>query len=579
MNPEGARRLVEARLGRPAQDALEAAVVLEAWAGVPAQRALETARMLMPGSAGPAPASSAAPRAVPRPPGVAVEAGAFFVTVFAIALWVEPLARALGGDAVSRALVAALPLTLALQWALLARHLGRPAGLAGVGAGSLAVGAVAVVAGLTLVLGVAGTLAGLLTVTWTAGGIAIRRGWAVAYCVVVAGATPALAAGADPLVVVAVVAAAVAALALLAVGTAAGTPATPGRWSRTLGAGLTGAGVGVLIVGDPSVTWTAGASAALALAPSTAGALWAGQHLWRLAGAFPRALVGVPACAALPAPAPRGGPRRLGDRAAAAATGHGAPTRLVPANDGYGPTGHGGPPWPVPPGDSADANRHGAPPLFFTPGDGADANGQGAPPQFFPPVDGAVPDGHGAPPWPRLPGDGSRPTAHGAPPRPGLPSDGSRPTAHDTPPRLVLPGEGSRPTGRFTRARLVSPRLEPPAATLLGALARLAALTLAGSAVLLLAGGGRGGVLAGFGAIALATLLVGLLESLGRPSAAALGIAAGVVAELLVRVAGPPFPGAALLAGGVVAVGVLVPAAFVLLSRPARTLATSLWIT
>jgi hypothetical protein len=449
VNAEAAQRLVEARLGRPPQDALEAAVVLEAWAGVPAQRALETARTLMPGSAGPAPASSAAPRALQRPPGVAVEAGAFFVTVFAIALWVEPLARALGGDAVSRALVAALPLTLALQWALLARHLGRPAGLAGVGAGSLAAGAVGVVAGLTLVLGTAGTLAGLLTVTWTAGGIVIRRRWAVAYCVAVAGATPALAAGADPLVVVAVVAAVVAALALLAILGAAGTPATPGRWSRTLGAGLTGAGVGLLIVGDPSVTWTAGASAALALAPSTAGALWAGQHLWRLAGAFPRALVGVPACAA---------------------TVRWSQTHL---HGGFATSVHGdrGVPAPAPRGGPA------------------------------------------------------------------------------------------------------------PAATLVGAIARLAALAFAGSAVLLLAGGGRGGVLAGFGAIALATLLVGLIESLGRPSAAALGVAAGVVAELLVRLAGPPFPGAALLAGGVVAVGVLAPAAFVLLSRPARTLATSLWIT
>jgi hypothetical protein len=50
MSPEvlRAQRLVEARLGRPPQDALEAAVVLEAWAGVPAQRALETARALMP---------------------------------------------------------------------------------------------------------------------------------------------------------------------------------------------------------------------------------------------------------------------------------------------------------------------------------------------------------------------------------------------------------------------------------------------------------------------------------------------------------------------------------------------------
>ena len=71
---------------------------------------------------------------------------------------------------------------------------------------------------------------------------------------------------------------------------------TPGRWSRAAGAGLTGLGVGVLLVGDPSVGWTAGAAAALALVPSAAGALWAGHHLWQLAGAFPRALTGILAC-------------------------------------------------------------------------------------------------------------------------------------------------------------------------------------------------------------------------------------------------------------------------------------------
>ena len=97
--------------------------------------------------------------------------------------------------------------------------------------------------------------------------------------------------------------------------------------------------------------------------------------------------------------------------------------------------------------------------------------------------------------------------------------------------------------------------------------------------VLIPAGPGRAGVLAGFGVVALATLLVGLLESLGRPSLAAVGVAAGLAAELLVRLLGAPFAGAALLAGGTLAVLVLVPGVLVLLARPARTLATTLWIT
>ena len=83
----------------------------------------------------------------------------------------------------------------------------------------------------------------------------------------------------------------------------------------------------------------------------------------------------------------------------------------------------------------------------------------------------------------------------------------------------------------------------------------------------------------GFGVVALATLLVGLLESLGRPSLAGLGVACGLAGEVLVRLLGSPFAGAALLAGGTLAVLVLVPAALALLARPARTLATTLWIT
>jgi hypothetical protein len=46
-----------------------------------------------------------------------------------------------------------------------------------------------------------------------------------------------------------------------------------------------------------------------------------------------------------------------------------------------------------------------------------------------------------------------------------------------------------------------------------------------------------------------------------------------------VRLTDAPFAGAALLAGGALAVLVLLPAALVVLADPARTLATTLWIT
>jgi hypothetical protein len=84
------------------------------------------------------------------------------------------------------------------------------------------------------------------------------------------------------------------------------------------------------------------------------------------------------------------------------------------------------------------------------------------------------------------------------------------------------------------------------------------------------------GVLAGFGVVALAMLLAGLIDSLGRPALAAGGVAAGAAAAVLVD---PWFAGAGLVCGGLAAVAVLAPAALVLLARPARTLATTLWIT
>ena len=422
-----ARRLVEARLGRPPQDAVEAAVVLEAWAGVPAQRALETARLMMPKQpAGPA-ASATVPAKPERPPGLLLEGTAFIVTVCAIALWAEPLTAELGVSAVKRALGLALPLTLALQWALLCRHLGRPSGLAGLAQrrGALALAAVALVAVPAALFGSAGALAGLLTVTWTSGSIVIRRGWATVYCGVAVASVPVMLAGAPAPEVVAVVAAAIAATAAWALTTAGAGAAVPGRWGRTLSAAATGGGIGILLVGDPSVGWTGTAAPALALLPSAAGALWAGQHLWQLPDAFARSLAGVPACEALDGPAP------------------------------FGP--------------------------------------------------------------------------------------------------------------------------------LLAALWRLALPTVVGSLILLalapVIGTGSAGVLAGFGVVALATLLVSLLESFGRPGAAAAGIAFGVAAELLVRQAGTTFAGAALLCGGAFALLVLLPAVSALLAQPARTLATTLWIT
>jgi hypothetical protein len=125
----------------------------------------------------------------------------------------------------------------------------------------------------------------------------------------------------------------------------------------------------------------------------------------------------------------------------------------------------------------------------------------------------------------------------------------------------------------------------PPCRVLLGALGRLLALAAALSAVLLAltpwlgASGHSASMLVGFGLVALATLLVSLLETMGRGRWALSAVVCAATAEALVRVAGSdPFPGAGLVVGGALAVLLVLPAVIGQLISPARTLATALWI-
>jgi hypothetical protein len=118
--------------------------------------------------------------------------------------------------------------------------------------------------------------------------------------------------------------------------------------------------------------------------------------------------------------------------------------------------------------------------------------------------------------------------------------------------------------------------LRAPLRTFLGALARLLGGAALGSVVVAALVPVGAGVLAAFALLALATLLVSMLESMGRTGFAVLGIACAVAAELAVP--GRPFAGAGLAAGAAAGVLVLLPAAAAPLLRPARTLATSLWI-
>jgi hypothetical protein len=125
----------------------------------------------------------------------------------------------------------------------------------------------------------------------------------------------------------------------------------------------------------------------------------------------------------------------------------------------------------------------------------------------------------------------------------------------------------------------------PPLSVLFGALGRLMVLAGVLSVGLMaltpwLGSSARdAGVLLGFALLALATMLVSLLESMGGGAWALFAVMCAAAAEVAVRVDGAdPFSGTGLVVGGAVAVVLVLPPVVVLLSRPASTLATALWI-
>jgi Co/Zn/Cd efflux system component len=117
-----------------------------------------------------------------------------------------------------------------------------------------------------------------------------------------------------------------------------------------------------------------------------------------------------------------------------------------------------------------------------------------------------------------------------------------------------------------------------------GALGRLAIVTAALSGVLLgvaWLGGpdADAGVLAGFGLVAVATLLVGVLEAVGRGRWALAAVACGVGAEVGERFGHPlGIQAGGLIAGAAAVLLVALPAVMALLATPARTLATVLYV-
>ena len=307
---EQAGGLVHARLGRPAQDLLEAVVVLEAWGGVPSESALALDGVVLPPCATPAPAPARAlARDDEQREGIVAEGIALLVAIIAVAVWAGPLSRQLGTATLEHALRLALPLTLALQWMLRSRYLGRGGGVRQLAEERVAVLLVSVGVGAAIVaIPDVGPLVALFVLTWVGGAVMARRGWGLAYAALVTGEAVALGADAPAYASLALLGGIVLVACVVAVATARGrVEQAPGRLPRALAAGAIGALLGGLLVGDDSLGWGVhGAFPGLALAPSVIGSLWGGYHLWQFYAAVPNGLRGMPL--ALASETIRGGP-------------------------------------------------------------------------------------------------------------------------------------------------------------------------------------------------------------------------------------------------------------------------------
>jgi hypothetical protein len=297
LDPGEAAGIVHARLGRPPQDVLEAAVVLEAWGGIPTVSALGLGAEILSHE----PPTPKPRRWVPAQGGsrmsVVTEGIALLMAILAIAAWARPLSRQFGAPVLQHAVEVALPLTVCLQWMVRSRYLSRRKGLRCLAEDRAVLALLMVaVAGLLVALPRFGPIAGMFVAIWVAGTLLARRGWGLAYGALLVGAAVALEARLPALAVLGALAAVTLLGALIAVLTSgAASDEPPGRVGRAFAAGAIGALLGGLLIGDASLGWGVhGAFPALALVPSVIGSFWGGYHLWRFHDEVPRRLCGVP---------------------------------------------------------------------------------------------------------------------------------------------------------------------------------------------------------------------------------------------------------------------------------------------
>ena len=141
-----------------------------------------------------------------------------------------------------------------------------------------------------------GPIAAMLVAIWVSGTVITRRGWGLLYALMLVATSVALAHDKAPYPVLGLLTAVTLTTSLSAVLTRrTQIDERAGTVPRALLAGLLGACIGILLVGDPSLGWGVhGVHPAIALVPSVIGSLWGGYYLWNLYEVVPRGLSGVP---------------------------------------------------------------------------------------------------------------------------------------------------------------------------------------------------------------------------------------------------------------------------------------------
>lgn len=272
---------VEARLGRAAQDALEAAVVLEAWGGLRPFTAMELGTEV----AQDVTTQNSYTQPAGRQSHSELVRGLCLITVLGSVLaCIDPLSAAYGSAVVRSAWELALPAGLGAHWALRRRYLDGPDGLGRLRGDwrSLASWVGLLVVAASFVLGAAGALAGVLLVVWITAFVVVDRGWGIRFAVALAGVGVVMRAEPPGWVAIALLFVPALGALMLAISTASQSSRVPGAWKPTLGAALTGAGLGaVIVLGEAGRQSGATSAGRLTSAPILVGTFWAAHRLGR----------------------------------------------------------------------------------------------------------------------------------------------------------------------------------------------------------------------------------------------------------------------------------------------------------